>query len=141
MKNSLFASQSAEETQRLGKAFGETLKTNTIVAFYGDLGSGKTTFIRGLIEGVGSIDLRNVSSPTFNFLNIYEGKKTVYHFDLYRLPGKREFFAAGFDEYLSAGGICCIEWAEKLEAELPENAILVSFSYAGLEGRQIEIKR
>jgi tRNA threonylcarbamoyladenosine biosynthesis protein TsaE len=135
----IHTTHSPEETHSLGKVLGEALKANAIVALYGDLGSGKTTFIRGLVEGFGSIDPRNVSSPTFNFLNIYEGIKMVYHFDLYRLPRREEFFAAGFDEYFSAGGVCCLEWAEKLETQLPQNAYLVNFSYLGEEKRLIEI--
>lgn len=130
---------SAEETHRLGKSFGQSLTQNAIIAFYGDLGAGKTTFIRGLVEGIGLMDPRVVSSPTFNFLNIYKGNITIYHFDLYKLPRKEEFFTAGFDEYFGAGGVCCIEWAEKLESELPPNSFLISFSYFGAEGRRIEI--
>jgi tRNA threonylcarbamoyladenosine biosynthesis protein TsaE len=148
-KSDLFTSHvtcSAEETERLGKALGEILTENALLAFYGDLGSGKTTFIRGLTEAVGSIDSRCISSPTFNFLHIYEGNKTIYHFDLYRLPHRQEFFTTGFDEYLEAGGICCIEWAEKLysTSELLSKhpqAILLEFSYEGPQGRRIEITR
>ena len=114
---------------------------NAIIALYGDLGAGKTTFIRGLVEGAGSIDPRIVSSPTFTFLNIYQGEKMIYHFDLYRLPGKEEFFAAGFDEYFNAGGICCMEWADKIESELPLNVFDVKLCYIGEEKRQIEISR
>ncbi len=132
---------SAEETHRLGRALGESLIENTIIALHGDLGAGKTTFIRGLVEGIGAIDPRNVSSPTFTYLNIYQGNQVVYHFDLYRLPRKEEFFAAGFDEYFHAGGVCCLEWAEKLEYDLPAGAYLVNISYFGAEGRQIEISK
>ena len=130
---------SADETLQLGKTFGSALQKNAIVAFFGDLGAGKTTFIRGLAQGVGSIDPRNVSSPTFTYLNIYEGDKTVYHFDLYRMQGKEDFFKAGFDEYFQAGGICCMEWADKIASELPDGTIKITISYLGEEKRQIEI--
>lgn len=132
---------SSEETHNLGKSFGQSLKNGDVVAFFGDLGAGKTTFIRGLVEGTGCPDARSVSSPTFTFLNIYSGEKTVYHFDLYRLPREEEFFAAGFDEYLQADGICCIEWAEKIPASLPQTAIRVTFQYLEEGSRQIEIAR
>jgi tRNA threonylcarbamoyladenosine biosynthesis protein TsaE len=132
---------SAEETHSLGKVFGQSLPVNAIVAFFGDLGAGKTTFIRGLVDGIGSIDLRDVCSPTFTFLNIYSGNQMVFHFDLYRLPREEEFFAAGFDEYFNAGGICCIEWAEKIGSSLPSQAFNVSFSYLSEKARQIEIVR
>lgn len=106
---------------------------------YGDLGAGKTTFIRGLVEGAGAADPREVCSPTFTLLNIYAGERVVYHFDLYRLPRKEEFYAAGLDEYLFRGGICCIEWADKISPELPPGAYAVTLSYRGAEVRQIDI--
>jgi len=130
---------SAEETHSLGKIFGQSLSVGTIVAFFGDLGAGKTTFIRGLVEGICSIDVRAVCSPTFTFLNTYKGDKIVFHFDLYRLPREEEFLAAGFDEYFDAGGICCVEWAEKIRSLLPLHTFQVNFSYLGEEIRQIEI--
>src|SRR5262249_22701423 len=130
---------SADETYRTGKSLGESLPPGAIVALYGDLGAGKTTFIQGLAMGKGVMDDRIVSSPTFTFLNIYQGEKVIYHFDLYRLSREEEFFAAGFDEYFTAGGICCIEWAEKISSALPPNVIHVNFSYCGEEKRHIEI--
>lgn len=134
-------SHSAEETHRIGKAFGSALPANAIVAFFGDLGAGKTTFIRGLVEGIGGIEVKDVCSPTFTFLNIYHGNKTMYHFDLYRLPRKEEFFAAGFDEYFYAGGVCCLEWAEKIESLFPPETYSVKLSYLNEGSRQIEIIR
>jgi tRNA threonylcarbamoyladenosine biosynthesis protein TsaE len=131
--------QSAKETHSLGKVFGQSLPPGSIVAFFGDLGAGKTTFIRGLVQGIGSIDMRSVCSPTFTFLNIYNGDKMVFHFDLYRLPREEEFFAAGFDEYFNAGGICCIEWAEKIASSLPPHTFKITFSYLGEKARQIEV--
>ncbi len=140
MQNDLFyASDSAQQTHLIGKTFGQSLPSNAIVAFFGDLGAGKTTFIRGLIEGVGGIDVNCVSSPTFTFLNVYQGIKTMYHFDLYRLPRQEEFLAAGFDEYFQAGGICCIEWAEKIEELLPKEAYQVKLSYLDQNSRHIAI--
>jgi tRNA threonylcarbamoyladenosine biosynthesis protein TsaE len=130
---------SPEETHALGKAFGRSLVSGSIIAFFGDLGAGKTTFIRGLIDGIGSIDTRSVCSPTFTLLNIYHGDKMVFHFDLYRLPREEEFFAAGFDEYFKADGICCVEWAEKIASSLPIHAFKVIFSHLGETRRQIEI--
>jgi tRNA threonylcarbamoyladenosine biosynthesis protein TsaE len=127
------------ETRRLGETLGRTLPSNAVIALFGDLGAGKTTFIRGLVEGVGCSDLRTVSSPTFNLLNIYPGDKVVYHFDLYRLPRGEEFYAAGFDEHFTAGGVCCIEWADKIATALPSHTISVTLSYLGAEGRTIEI--
>lgn len=137
----IYTSDSAEETHQIGKALGCALPANAIVAFYGDLGAGKTTFIRGLVEGIGGIDLKSVCSPTFTFLNIYQGNKMLYHFDLYRLPRKEEFLAAGFDEYFDAGGICCVEWAEKIKGLLPQETFVVELSYLKQGSRQIEISK
>jgi tRNA threonylcarbamoyladenosine biosynthesis protein TsaE len=130
---------SSDETHSLGAAFGKTLKANAIVAFFGDLGAGKTTFIRGLIEGIGGIDIKAVCSPTFTFLNIYQGNHLMYHFDLYRLPREEEFLAAGFEEYFYTGGICCVEWSEKIQALLPPTAIRVQLTYLNEGERKIEI--
>lgn len=130
---------SADETFQLGRSFGSSLPKNAVIALFGDLGAGKTTFIKGLVEGAGFLDSRYVSSPTFALLNIYEGNKTIYHFDLYRLKDKEEFFRSGFDEYFSAGGICCMEWAEKIEEELPAGSYKINISHLGAEKRQIEI--
>jgi tRNA threonylcarbamoyladenosine biosynthesis protein TsaE len=134
-----YTTHSDTETHLLGQTIGKTLKANAVVAFFGDLGAGKTTFIRGLVEGVGGTDSRNVASPTFNILNIYPGVKVVYHFDLYRLPRDEEFFAAGFDEHFTAGGICCIEWADKINSHLPPHTTHITLSHFGTTSRQIEI--
>lgn len=141
MQNDFFGhthtTTSDQETHQLGVSFSSHLPVNSVIAFFGDLGAGKTTFIRGVVDGLGSNEVKNVCSPTFNFLNIYTGQKPIYHFDLYRLPRMEEFFAAGFDEYFTAGGICCIEWAEKIQSALPGDTIVVKMSYVGENGRQI----
>src|SRR5260221_14554725 len=107
----------AEETFQIGSQLGKQLITPCIITFYGDLGAGKTTFIRGIASSVG-IDEREVCSPTFNYLNIYQGHLKMYHFDLYRIPTEQEFIAAGFDEFLNSDAICCIEWSEKISSLL-----------------------
>lgn len=134
-----YITHSAAETRSLGLAFGKQLLPNSVVCFYGDLGAGKTTFIKGLAEGVLGVPEEEVNSPTFTYLNIYKGIKTLYHFDLYRLHSVDEFLGMGFDEMFDAGGVCCIEWAEKLfSLELP-NAIRVEMAHLGNETRSIEI--
>lgn len=135
------STSSAEETHCAGKELGSQLKAGHILALEGDLGAGKTTFIRGIAEGIGGgIDPRSVSSPTFIFLHTYEGALPLYHFDLYRLPSPEEFVRAGFDEYLYGKGVCCIEWAEKIRPLLPPSAWIVTFSYLGANERMITVE-
>ena len=134
-------SLSAEETIALGHAFGQSLPNNSVVCFFGDLAAGKTTFIKGLVEGVTENPKEEVVSPTFVYLNIYQGKTTVYHFDLYRLHDADEFLSMGFDELFFAQGICCIEWSERISAFLPSNAIRVELQHQGENIRSITITR
>ncbi len=110
---------SAEETFQAGLRLGQAVAAPCIIAFYGDLGAGKTTFIRGIAAALAA-DVQEVCSPTFTYLNIYRGNAALYHFDLYRISNENEFIAAGFEEYLNAGGICCIEWSEKISYLLQE---------------------
>lgn len=137
------ATASPEETFQIGSQFGQTLGSPCIIALSGDLGAGKTTFIRGIASSLGA-DEREVCSPTFTYLNIYQGRIPIYHFDLYRIPTEKEFEAAGFDEYLHADGICCIEWSEKISSLLQERVSLaiyrVCIAHAGEGLREIKIK-
>lgn len=131
---------SSQETFELGVKLGSLLHPNSVLAFYGELAAGKTTLIKGIAQSAAQIDPKEVSSPTFTYLNIYEGNPlTVYHFDLYRLTSGEQFMQMGFDEYLTAGGICCIEWSERIKAHLPEQRIDLYLSH--VEGqRQILIE-
>lgn len=116
-------SASAEETFQIGLQFGRLLQNPCIIALSGDLGAGKTTLIRGIVSSLGA-DEREVCSPTFTYLNIYQGRMLIYHFDLYRIPSAQEFEAAGFDEYLQEGGICCIEWPDILAPHLSKKTLV-----------------
>lgn len=132
-------SHSAVETHELGRVLGEQLLPNSLVCFFGDLGAGKTTFIKGLASGVLGTQGEEVNSPTFTYLNIYHGTKTLYHFDLYRLHDADEFLSMGFDEVFDAGGVTCLEWAEKIIALIPDDAICVKMSHLGGDLRKVEI--
>lgn len=121
--------------------FGKQLQPNSLVCFFGDLGAGKTTFIQGMTAGVLGSEANEVNSPTFTYLNIYHGNLTLYHFDLYRLRDADEFLSMGFDEVFDAGGITCIEWAEKIETLIPEGAFYVRMSHLGGDQRKIEISQ
>ena len=110
---------SAEDTVKLGEDLAPSLYPNLVIALEGELGAGKTTFVRGILKGLGSND--QAQSPTFNLLHIYQAKLPVFHFDLYRLKGIEEFRSLGFEEYFEAGGVCLIEWSERITPLLPKN--------------------
>ena len=105
----------------------------------GDLGAGKTTMIKGVVAGACGINSSGVTSPTYTYMHAYTGAKTIYHFDLYRLPGEEEFLAMGFDEYFDAGGICCIEWSEKIPSLLGDRAVRVEIEHLDGDSRKIRI--
>lgn len=132
-----FLSSSSEETFRFASQIRKELKPGSILCLSGDLGSGKTTFVKGVVRSMGNLSEREVSSPTFSYLHIYPGKIPVYHFDLYRLKNYAEFCALGFDEYLNGTGICCIEWAERIQDHLPKEALFLHFAHAQDEKRKI----
>ncbi len=136
-----YFSHSAEETYLIGQEFGLRLPEKTVVCFYGDLAAGKTTFIKGLVSGSAKLDPCVVLSPTFSYLNVYEGLKTIYHFDLYRLRDGDEFLSMGFDEYFDAGGICCIEWSERIQGYLPKHFIQIALEHEGEDHRSIRISQ
>ncbi|HRD56041.1 MAG TPA: tRNA (adenosine(37)-N6)-threonylcarbamoyltransferase complex ATPase subunit type 1 TsaE [Parachlamydiaceae bacterium] len=135
-----YISYSEKDTIACGKDFGANLSENAVVCFFGDLGAGKTTFIKGVSEGFAGCSSSDVNSPTFVYLNIYKGKKDVYHFDLYRLKDSEEFLSMGFDEMFYAGGATLLEWSEKIENMLPENHIRVTILHLGESSRKITIE-
>ena len=104
---------SEQETEALGARFAEKLPGGTVVAMYGDLGAGKTAFVRGMARGMG-LNCR-VSSPTFTIVNEYLGQRELIHFDMYRLSGAEELFEIGWEDYLARGAVCAVEWSEKVE--------------------------
>lgn len=132
-------SSSPSETRALGAQLGAELPQNSVLCFFGDLGAGKTTFIQGLVSEVTGSE--HASSPTFVYLNIYEGEKPVYHFDLYRLKDAEEFLSMGFDEFFYAGGICCVEWAERILPLLPEGCLTITMSHLNENQREICLKK
>ncbi len=113
-----------------------------VVFFLGDLGVGKTTFIKALASEIIGISPNEVSSPTFTYLHIYGDRLPLYHFDLYRLKDPKAFFQMGFDEYFDAKGICLIEWAEKIKAIVPKkNLFTINIKHLEKNKRVIEIIR
>ncbi len=130
-----FRSCSAEETEAIGASLAERLGPGSLVAFTGDLGAGKTAFVRGMARGLGIRE--PVTSPTFTIVNEYEGGRLpLFHFDLYRLGGEEELFEIGWEEYLNRGGICAVEWSENARGAM-EDAVWVDLSRGEGENQRI----
>ena len=115
-------SNNPEETAALAHKIAGLLKGSEIIAFFGGLGMGKTTFTRSLAEALGSED--DVSSPTFAIVNEYSGKYKIYHFDMYRITSWEDLYSTGFFDYIETG-VLVIEWSENIENALPEGFIRV----------------
>ena len=125
------------ETEQAGTEFAKALPGGTVVAFYGDLGAGKTAFVRGMAKGMG-ISAR-VNSPTFTIVNEYIGERELYHFDMYRLGSADELFDIGWEDYLSRGGVCAVEWSENVSEAFEGNEISVVIEKISDTGRKISI--
>lgn len=136
-----FISRSAQETLCIGQKIGSLLTClNPIIGLFGDLGAGKTTLLKGIIHGAAGIDFQDICSPTFNYLNIYQGKfSSVYHFDLYRLLDANQFASAGFDDFFYLNGLCCLEWAEKIDHLLPKKTIRIYMTHLHETQRRIVV--
>ena len=126
------------ETVREGEKLGRTLKPGAVVALHGDLGVGKTAFTRGIAQGL-NIEM-NVSSPTFTIVNEYPGDVPLFHFDMYRLENENELFDIGWDDYFDRGGVCVVEWSEKVPGAFSPDTIIVLFENLGGDSRRLEIK-
>ena len=128
---------SERETEAAGAALAPHLPDGAVVAMYGELGSGKTAFVRGMARGMG-IGCR-VSSPTFTIVNEYEGERTLIHFDMYRLGSADELWGIGWDDYLDRGAVCAVEWSENVQDAFTGNEVTVRFEKLGADERRITI--
>ena len=129
---------SGKETIRLGQSLGSLLTAGDVVGLVGELGSGKTWLTKGIALGLGVDPATVVTSPSFALVNEYEGKVTLYHIDVYRLGNVAEFISAGLEEYLYAGGVVVLEWADRWPEILPENSIRVELSIPNENERLIK---
>lgn len=134
-----YISHSPQETEQIARKVFEKLPSRAILCFFGEMGVGKTFFIKALAEA-DQIPAQQVTSPTFTYLNRYEGSRPFYHFDLWRLSGPEAFIHQGFDEVFSEEGIICIEWSEKIASILPPEALLIRIESVGENERKIEIE-
>jgi len=128
----------AEETRALGARLGRWARAGDIVACCGALGAGKTTFVQGFAEGLGVGAHDYVRSPTFALVHAYHGRTPLYHFDFYRLSSCMEVAELGFEEYLNAGGVVIIEWADKFPEILPPVRLEVSIHIADSDSRWLQ---
>ena len=135
-----YTTNSPAETHALAKRIGAAVKPGTCIAFFGGMGAGKTTFTRGLAEGIGLPDL--VSSPTFALVNEYHaaGCMPVYHFDMYRVTSPEALETTGFWDYPQEDSVFVIEWAENIADELPQPVLKITITGSGEQPRQITVE-
>jgi tRNA threonylcarbamoyladenosine biosynthesis protein TsaE len=129
--------KSPEQTMHLGRICGEMLPPGSVIALIGDLGSGKTVFVKGVAQGVGVIDEKEITSPSFVLVNEYQGRLPIYHVDLYRLHHRREVEDLGWEELISSSGVTLIEWAEKVLPLLPKERMEVHFEWVNAVERKL----
>ena len=133
-----YITKSPSETEAVGAALARVLQPGAVIAYRGDLGSGKTAFTRGLAKGLGVKE--NVTSPTFTIVNEYlSGSMPLFHFDMYRLGSEDELFDIGWEDYLERGGVCAVEWSENVWGAM-EDAIVITISRLDEDTRKIEIE-
>ena len=133
-----YTTHSETETEDLGAKFAAGLPAGAVVALYGDLGCGKTAFVRGMARGMGLNAA--VTSPTFTIVNEYDGARPLFHFDMYRLSGADELFDIGWEDYLARGGVCAVEWSENVSGAFEGDEIAVRFEKTGDNDREITIE-
>ena len=133
-----YISKSEQQTIACAVKFAHSLKGGDIVFLQGDLGAGKTTFVKGLAQGL-KADPQNVNSPTFVLMNHYEGKLPLYHFDLYRLEHVHEISSIGYEEFLYGDGVAVIEWAERLGELAPREYLRIELAHKAESERSIKL--
>lgn len=135
-----FESLSPDDTEHLGYFLGSISKKGYLICLVGDLGVGKTEFVKGFAKGLGVEEY--VTSPTFIIVNEYKGRLPLYHFDVYRINNTDEMYEIGYEEYFYGDGVCIIEWGDMIESLLPQERITVTISKditQGVDYRNIDI--
>lgn len=135
-----YFSKSIDDTFKFAKEFVKTLSAGDIVLLDGDLGAGKTTFVKGIVSSLSNGKITAVS-PTFVTMNVYETTPKIFHFDLYRILDADELLATGAEEYLFSDGISFVEWPSRIENFFPENSIKVYIKKVGENERIFQIER
>ncbi|OGD29894.1 MAG: tRNA (adenosine(37)-N6)-threonylcarbamoyltransferase complex ATPase subunit type 1 TsaE [Candidatus Aminicenantes bacterium RBG_13_63_10] len=128
---------SEEETIRLARDLAKSFNGREVVLLTGELGAGKTVFVKGLAAGLGMKDTRSVCSPSYTLLNIYQAKFAIYHFDLYRLSRTSEVRDLGLEDFLE-NGVVVVEWAEKLPPDIQGIRVTIKVGKAGRRTIRVE---
>lgn len=128
---------SPEETEQVGENLARKLKGIEIIALYGEMGAGKTAFVRGVARGLGIND--GVSSPTFTIVHEYDGKYKLYHFDMFRVETWDDLYSTGFFDYIG-NGVLIIEWSENIESIIPESSLKITIGQKSVSKRIIIIE-
>ena len=132
------AVESEAETERLGRALARVAGPGTVVGLVGPLGAGKTRLVRAVAEALG-VDPAAIASPTFVLIHEYRGSVPVYHFDTYRLGSPDDFDALGAADYWDAGGVCLVEWADRVADRLPDWSWTLRITPTGPSARRVEL--
>ena len=131
-----YITNNPQETEDVGAALAAGLEPGAVVAFTGDLGAGKTAFVRGMARGLDCPE--RVTSPTFTIVNEYEGGRLpLFHFDMYRLGSADELFDIGWEDYLARKGVCAVEWSENVSDALEEGTLSVEICRGKTDGQRI----
>ena len=134
-----YLTRTQTETEQLGERVAKALPAGGVVlALYGELGAGKTAFVRGLARGLGVED--EIVSPTFTIVNEYTGSRELFHFDMYRLGGADELFDIGWEDYLSREGVCAVEWSENVPEAFDGSEIRVTIDKTPENTRRITVE-
>jgi len=134
-----FISNNPGETEQFGREFASNLRQGSVVALAGELGSGKTQFVKGVAAGIGSV--MPVTSPTFTLIHEYrDGRLPIYHFDFFRIEDRRSAERLGLNDYFFGDGISVIEWADRFSSLIPERATWIFFETKSPTQRAITVK-
>ena len=133
----IYYSKSEEDTYNFAKTLADRVKEGDIFLIEGELGTGKSVFVRGLARALGVSEA--MPSPTFTIVNEYKAKHLIYHFDFYRINDPFELYEIGFEDYIYSKGISFVEWPSKCGDLLPKNAIKININFKG-DGREIIIE-
>ncbi len=134
-----FVSNSPSETKKIGGGIGRLLRENDVVALEGDLGSGKTTLVKGIAKGLGVSSEREVASPSFILIHEYQARKKIYHIDWYRLKSVQGMDALLAEECFRSQGVALVEWADRGKTILPSERILIRLKHRGPVTRAITV--